>query len=182
MAEISRRLHLVIPIQLTKSTLYAHITPIDTTTFDTFFLPIAKTFSRIYTEGLGIVAGPRVASKLLKLVAEDLGTWEQVRSGLVAEIRRLTNILCLETAGWKLYPFEDAVRNKIIDAEDASEVENAAVFFTLISHMHKRNERELIMTPVAALWGARVELLNCTEYQSSLPTSTSVESIGKKTA
>ena len=67
--KINRKLHLVIPIEQGNKTLYAHSTPVEAETFDNFFLPIAKTFSAIYSEGLGVIAGPRIAAKLLRRVS-----------------------------------------------------------------------------------------------------------------
>ena len=181
-AKISRRLHLVIPITQEGKTLYAHSTPIGAETFDMFFLPIAKTFSAIYTEGLGVIAGPRVAAKLLRRVAESLNQWDEVNTGLVAEIKRLTNVFAPSDTGWKMYPLDDAIRTNIIDKEDGAEVENAIVFFTLAWHMHNRNDREPVIRDAAILWGARTESLNCTDFRDSLQISTNVEPIGKKLA
>lgn len=175
MLEINRKLYLVITIDQGGRTLYAHSTAIDTPTFDTNFMMISKAFSTIYQEGLGLLAGPRVASRLLRQTAANMDTPEAA-SALIGEIHRLTNIFAPDGNQWKLFPFEDAVRAKIIDDEDANDVENAAVFFTLMSHMHRKSERALILAESTKLWGGRVEYLNCTDFHASLPTSTATVS------
>jgi len=178
--KINRKLHLVIPVEQGDKTLYVHSTPVGTETFDMFYLPIAKTFSAIYTEGLGMVAGPRIAAKLLRTVSESLNRWEEVQKGLVAEINRLTNVFSPTDTGWKMIPLDDAIRTNVIDAEDTAEVENAIVFFTLVSLMHNKTEREIVIQGAVKLWGARAELLNCTAFRDSLPILTNSGSIGLK--
>lgn len=170
--KVNRQLHLVIPITQGEKTLFVHSTPVSSEQFDTFFLVIAKTFSAIYAEGLGAVAGPRVAAKLLRRVAESLGEWEDVKVGLVDEIRRMTNVFAPTDKGWQMIPLDDAVTSKLIDKEDASEVENAIVFFTVTWLMHKRTDREEVVTAAASLWGARIDSLSCTAFLDSLRTST----------
>lgn len=181
-AKISRTLHLVIPIEQGDKTLFAHSTPIATETFDAYFLPIAKTFAAIYTEGLGVISGPRVAAKILKTVAESLGQWDEVKQGLMAEIRRLTSVFAPTDKGWDMIPLEEAINKQIIDTDDASEVDNAIVFFTLVWHMHKRTDRAEVISGMASLWGARSESLNSTEFLASLQTSTAAAATGKSAA
>lgn len=180
--KVNRKLHLVLPIAQEGRTLYVHSTPIASETFDAFFLPIAKTFSAIYTEGLGVIAGPRVAAKLLRRVSESLNQWDEVNTGLLAEIKRLTNVFSPSDTGWKMIPLDDAARTNVIDKDDVAEVENAIVFFTLAWHMHNKRDREPVVKDAAVLWGARTEYLNCTDFRDSLPISTNIEPIGKRTA
>lgn len=187
--KINRKLHLVVPVEQGDLTLHVHSTPVDGEIFDDFFLPISKTFSAIYQEGLGVVGGPRVAAKMLKAVAETLGIWDSedpeaktVKRGFMAECHRLTNVFVPGDKGWQMLPFDDAVRTGVIDKDDASEVENAVVFFMLVWLMHRRTERQSVLEGAASLWGARVTSSNCTEYRDSLPTSTPAASSGGKTA
>ena len=61
---INRKLNLVIPIERADgSQIFTHSTPISAEVFDKYFLVIAKTFSAIYSEGLGPLGGPRVAAR-----------------------------------------------------------------------------------------------------------------------
>jgi hypothetical protein len=187
--KVNRKLHLVIPVERGDVTVYVHSTPVGREQFDTFYLPIAKTFAAINGEGLGVLAGPRVAAKLLKSVSERLGIWESdepqaftVKTGLVAEIRRLTNILAPSDNGWVLTPLDDAVKANLLDEEDAAEVENIITFFTVNWLMHSKSVRESVMTSAAELWGGQLTSSSCTEYRASLQTSTTAGSSGENKA
>lgn len=190
-AKINRKLYLVVPIQQGERTLYAHSAPIASETFDAYFLVLAKTFAAIYAEGLGVMAGPRVAARLLRSVAESIGQWEAsdkqpgantVKDGLMRDIRQRTNIFAPTDHGWDMIPLEEAIKKGVIDQEDASEVDNAIVFFTVAWHMHKRTDREEVLSSAALLWGAQLESLGATDFQTSLGTSTTDAGTGKSAA
>jgi hypothetical protein len=178
---IDKHLNFVIPVQGDGVTTYVHSMPIGEDVFDRYFLVISKTFAAIYNEGLGVTAGPRVAAKLLKRVATEMGVWDGadgVQTGLMTEIRRLTNVVAPGPNGWTTFPFQDALGENYLSKGDVSEVENALVFFTVASAMHRRAELESILNGAGSLWGARVEPLNCTEFAASLTTSTATGSSG----
>jgi hypothetical protein len=165
--------------------MFIHSTPISADVFETYFLVIAKTFSAIYSEGLGAIAGPRIADKMLRKVATEMGAWDGpggVSQGLFAEIRRLTNIMVSGGKGWEMLPYEGAQANGTLDATEASEVDAAIVFFTLASAMHKKTELAEILDGAMKLWGARTESLSCTDFRSSLKTSTVRENSGATVA
>lgn len=186
--KINRKLHLVVPIEQGPRTVYIHSTPIDAEVMDVFFLPISKTFAAIYGEGLGIVSGPKVAAHILKAVSQRLEMWESddptavtVKSGVLGEIRRLTNVMAPGADGWQMLTLDDAQRQGVIDAEDAAEVENIITFFTVIWLMQKRSLREQVMEGAAGLWEGQLTPSNATEYRNSLATSTPAGSSGGKT-
>ena len=179
---IDRQLHLVLPVdQPDGGQIFIHATPVSQETFDAYYLVLAKTFAEIHAQGLGVIAGPRVAAKLLADVAREAGTWDGptgVERGLLAEIRRLINVYAPGENGWTLSPFEDARAAGVIDPQDASEGENAVVFFTLSWLMHRRTEREGILQSAVLLWGGQITSSTCTEFRDSLPTLTTDASTG----
>lgn len=188
--KISRNLHLVIPVEQNGVTLHVHSTPLSSEIMDDFFLPIAKAFAAINGEGLGVLAGPKVAARILKAVSERLGIWDSdnpdehktVKSGVVAEIHRLTNVFVPGPTGWQMQPLDDAVRTGAIDKDDAADVENIITFFTVMWLMHKKDVREQTMTSAAELWGGQLTSLNCTGFRASLPTSTTTDGSGANPA
>lgn len=187
--KIDRQLNLVIPIERGDGVrLYAHSTPIDLRIFDAHFAVIAKTFSEIYGEGLGLLAGPRVAAKILRRIAEGLNLWDtpagqpSIRRDLFEEIRRLTNVFAPGEKGWEMLPLDSAAKSGVLDEEDVSEVENFAVFFTVIWRMHKKSDRKVIMEAAALRWGGELTSSNCTAYRDSLPTSTPAANTGASPA
>jgi hypothetical protein len=175
---IDRRLNLVIPIDRDDGlTDYVHSTPISREIFEKYFLVLSKAYAEIYGGGLGVIAGPRVAALLVKKFAAEMGGQyeKEVTDGLIPEIHRLTNVI---VAGVGMVPYQQALDQKRVSDDDAAEVENALVFFTVASHMHKQQDRTGILQGAASLWGAQTTLSNCTEYAASLRTSTPPASIG----
>jgi hypothetical protein len=178
---IDKRLNFVIPIERDDGNFYVHSAPIPRAVYEKYFLVISKTFAAIYTQGLSFVAGPRIASMMVKEIATELGTWdgpEGVEQGLMAEITRLSNIMAPSSDGWKLIPFQTALDRDMLDEEEVSEVINALTFFTVAWHMHRHREREAILTSAAQLWGGQLTSSNTMDFMNSLPTLTSEELIG----
>jgi hypothetical protein len=95
----------------------------------------------------------------------------RVERGFIAEIRRLTNVFLLGEKGWEMVPLEDAKKSGMIDADEASEVDNAIVFFTCASRSHLKSQMAEVRGALA-MWNARTESLSCTEFRNSLQTST----------
>lgn len=180
---INRRLNLVFPVDTDKGEIYIHSTPISREVFERFFLVLSKTFSAIYQEGLNVMAGPRIAMLMLRQIATDMGVWEGqdgVENGLVAEIRRLTNVIIpKEGGGYQIFPYHDVLRQKMLDPDDVSEIEGVLSFFTVVSAMHRPADLVTILAGMGSLWGAQTTSSNSTEYANSLPTSTTVETTGE---
>ncbi|HEY6927217.1 MAG TPA: hypothetical protein VI653_27320 [Steroidobacteraceae bacterium] len=180
---IDKRLNLVIPVYRDDgSRLFVHSTPVSSDLFDTYWEPVGKAFSSIYSGGFGIIGGPRIAAKMLQKVATEMGRWDGpkgVRMGLVAEAHRLTNVLVpREKGGWETVPFDDA-RKTMLDKEDVSEIEGAIAFFTVVSLIHRRTEQAEVLAGAGGLWGAQTTSLDCTAFTNSLTTSTETESSGE---
>lgn len=180
---IDKRLNLVIPVvdDSDKPYAYVHSAPISTEVFDTYFLALARTYSAIFALGLGAVAGPRVADKVLKKTSMDIGIWEGpegVQAGLVSEMHRLTNVVIVGKGGWETVPFGFAKQNKLLNDADIAEVEAAICFFICTASCHPRAKLAEYLDTASSLWGGQTTSLNCTEFANSLPTSTVVVSIG----
>ncbi len=170
---LNEKLHFVVPIYGPDGdtvTAYVHSAPISKETFEAHFMLISKTFSAIHAEGLSIIAGPRVASIMLREIAKQMND-EAGAITLMNEIRRLTNVIMREQGGWNSYPFQDVVDTGRIDEEDIDEVTNGIVFFTVASRMHQRGNRKAFLTGAARLWGALISPLNFTAFVASHQTS-----------
>lgn len=181
--KIDRKLNLVVPIENDGEILYVHSAPISHAVFERYFKVIARTFSELYGGGYGIMSGPRIAAMLLKSVSSEMGVWDGVtgvENGLMSEIRRITNVICLDqNGGWVTIPFHDAaVLHKISD-DDIAEVENAIVFFTLASAMHKKADLPEILGGASKLWGGLATPSSIMEFITGLPTPTQAVSIGE---
>lgn len=183
--KIDAKLNIVIPVESDKGTIYVHSTPISHYVFERYFLTISKAFTAIYAGGLGTIAGPRISMLLLKKTAEDDGDWDGedgVQRGLVAEIRRLSNVI-LPTengGGWQTIPLEVCVSRKILSPEDISEVENAIAFFIISTSMQRRAMLKVTLGGMASIWGVQTTSLGSTEFAGSLTTSTMPVTTGEK--
>ena len=184
--KLNRALNLVIPVERDDGvTIYVHAQPIGREVFETYALPLAKTFAAIVAQGLGTVAGPRVAGLILREIATEMGRWDGpggVQQGLMPEIRRLANVVAPGEKGWTSQPLEDALRAETLGDDDASEVLNALVFFTLSSRMNRRQDLPAVMGAMELLWGAQTSLLDCTAFANSLPISNEIGSSGATVA
>ena len=190
--KINRKLNIVIPLDTDAGTIYIHSMPIAFEVFDKYRLPLARTFAAIYKDGYDVIVGPRVAANILREVAQTtpgasgyLTLWEGpdgVENGLMAEIRRLTNVVVpSENGGWTTVMFHDVItrtRGTTISREDISDVENALVFFTVASWLHRGPMREATLASAASLWGAELTSFSDMEYARSLETSTGAASSG----
>jgi hypothetical protein len=169
---IDKRLNLVIPVERSDgSQIFVHSTPVSSDLFDTYWEPVGKAFSAIYSGGYGIIGGPRIAAKMLEKVSIDMGRWDGpagVKQGLVAEAHRLTNVLMPGKKGWEMIPFDEA-RKTALNKDDVREIEGAIAFFTVASLTHRKAELPEVLNGAARIWGAQIESSDCTEFMNSLP-------------
>lgn len=179
--KVDRKLNLVVPIHRETGSIYVHSTPISYEVFERHFLVIAKTNAAIFDQGLSFTTGPKVAALMLKQHAKNLGIWdgpEGVEIGLMAEIRRLANVIAPSGKGYTALPIDVAVAQGLIDADEVREVEGELVFFTLECCLRKKVQLPMFLAPMHRLCGSLSTPLNATEYAASLPISTKEESTG----
>ena len=189
---IDKRLHLVIPIyeddEGTKIVGWVHSTPLAENIVDRYFMILGQTYSAIFSQGLGMAAGPGHALRVLRHIATTQNIWGDnpttkeigVERGLVEEMRRLTMVAAEANGKWTQLPLGVALDQKVISAEDKAEVENAIVFFTVAYATLNRAQRLEMVMAAADLWGARITSSDFTEWMSSLKTSTGTASSGEK--
>lgn len=180
---IDRHLNLVIPVTREKGEVYVFSTPISRPVFENYFLVLGKTFSEIYQQNLNVIAGPRVAYLMLKRTAQQMGIWEGaegVENGLMNEIRRLSNVLAPGKNGWEMTQYQDALNSKSFSDDEVGEIENQLVFFTVVSHLHKKENVKDILDGLTSLWGTLNTYSSCSEWMHSLQTLTKDENSGAK--
>lgn len=179
-ARISRQLNIVITLETEDGPVYVHSTPVSRETFERYYRPMARAFAMINMIG-AIVAGPKTVVPALRDVASELGVWDGqagVERGLLAEIRRLTNVVMPADSAWRAVPFQEVIDRKLLCDDDLVEAEGAVVFFMLASATQGRAAMETILNGMTSLWGARSTSSNSTEYARSLPISTATGSSG----
>ena len=177
--KISRNLNLIIPVRTEKGNGWIHATPISKEVFKEHFFILSKTFSAIFSEGLGVVAGPRIACLMLERISSDMNIWDGekgVRNTLVNEIIRLANLVCpVEGKGYDTLPLDMALERGIVEFDD---VAGELVFFTCVSSINTPEQTEQMMLAVSGMWNSRTSSLSLTEWIASLPTLKPVASSG----
>ena len=189
---IDKRLHLVVPIYEDNSddspvVAYVHSVPLAEAIVDKYFMVLGQTYNAIFSQGLGFVAGPGHAMRVLRHIAEERGAWHDkdgiagVERGLVEEIRRLTNVAAIDKDGkWNALPLQVALDQGIISKEDKSEVENAIAFFIATCATLNRSQREGVLRAAGEIWGAQISSLDFTGWLNSLRTSTATVNSGER--
>ena len=178
---MNERLHLVVPIYSEDEEtvrMYIHSAPISREVFESSFMLISRTFATIHGSGLGDIAGPRVASLVLRQQATALGDIDGAIS-LMNEIRRLSNVTLRDSGVWTTLPYQEAVTKGLIDGDDMAEAENAIVFFTVASAMLKRQLLKELLPGAVRLWGAQTTSYAFTAFVDSLRTSNAAENTGE---
>lgn len=170
--KLDRKLNLVIPIDTDTGRIFVHSVPVSKTVFDEHWLVLSKTFALIMSQGLSVIAGPRVAYLALKDVAKQMDVWEKVANTLINEIARQTHvIIAVPDKGYQTLPLETVRVKDMIDDDTFSEILGQLVFFTLISTMQTRNQAVMMMESAGGLWGSEITASDCTAFVNSLPTS-----------
>lgn len=200
MLKISENLNLILPIERASDgrKMYVHAMPVSREVFDTYFLVIGQTFTMITAGKLGIVSGPRLAWRLLRKAAMDLGQWEGadgVEQGFMGEVIRMANLVAPPAVaapappgmngygGWEPIPLENALNQGMLDEEDRDMVLNALAFFTVSSlmlprRMNGEDFRKDYLVGASKLWAAQTSSSGLMDFVASLRTSTAAASIG----
>jgi hypothetical protein len=180
--KLDRRLDLVIEIDHgDQGKLYVRHTPIRREVFERHFLVLTRAVAALYEQSVSPVMATRIGLLMLRDCADKLGedVRQSVETTLLPEIWRLTNVIAPSQEGrWTPLPFEKAIAEHTIDSEEAWEVQNAVVFFTAASWVHRRTELETLVYPVLKASGSRIESSSFTDFIGSLPTSTPADNTG----
>lgn len=184
--KVSRSMALVVTVDTEQHGLvHVHSTPVGREVFEQFYKVMGRAWSSIMGGGQGIMSGPRVAALALRDAAEQLGVWDgeedgvnYVKSGLLGEVTRLSNVMIQGPAGWESLPLDTAVRRGLLDADARADVEGELIFFTLAARILKRDQVGSMMEAVGGLWGSQTTSSDATSYLRSLRTSTDSASTG----
>ncbi|EAS2833361.1 hypothetical protein EHB58_09465 [Salmonella enterica subsp. enterica serovar Hull] len=177
--KISRSMNLIIPVETELGNAWVYSTPITKEVYREHFFILGKVFSAIFSEGLGAVAGPRVAYLMLEQIAKDMNVWDGeagVRNTLVNEIIRLSNLVYpVMGKGWESKPLDVALERQVIDLDD---VIGELVFFTCVSSINKPEQAKGLMQSVNGMWNSQTTFLSLTDWIASLPTLKPADSSG----
>ncbi|SAK53582.1 hypothetical protein AWB78_01340 [Caballeronia calidae] len=209
MTQINEAMNLVVPvvtdvvrekkdgqdIETVVVRVWAYHNPIAREVFEANYRVLAATKAALSGRGAAYAmdAGPRIAALTLRdeglRDAEARGrfdangnTIDEAVPALLAEIKRLTNVMVPGSGGWDFMPVETAIAAGKIDAEDWSEAESAIVFFTSHWSMAKKAERARVARSVASVLRASITSSSPMEFAASLPSSTTETTSAKRAA
>ncbi len=179
--KLNEALNLVLPV----GDKQAYHTPISREVFEANYRILAATKAALSSKGVfyQMDAGPRIAALTLRDEArkdaedrgdvDDKGTADDaVAQALLAEIKRLTMVLCPSPKGFDPLPVDAAIQGGHIDADDWREAESAIVFFTCLLSMSAKAHRKAIAQATAGLLKASITSQQPMEVCASLQTST----------
>lgn len=179
---INKKLNLVITVDdASGAKIHVHSTPISREVFETFYEELGLVFTKSFGESGSVhmaISAPQLAYPALKKVGEEKNNWDVIKSGLVNEILRLTNIIYLSDGGWTTVPLEVAVKEEIIDEDSEREVLSSLIFFTAITFVAPKQLVKGFLDMAAALRSWAVTSSSSTEYKNGLLTSTETEITG----
>ena len=163
------------------TTVYVHSAPLGRDAFDRYWKPLSRVYDDIMMERR-FYSAPKVAVKMLRDVATGMGVWDGpmvVENGLMSELRRLTNVMAPANGSWQMIPYADALREKLIDVDDAEAIEGLLVFFTVVWRTAPKHTRREFVSTGAALCDAQTSSLSLSEFAASLPTLSGTVNIGE---
>jgi hypothetical protein len=179
--KLNRKLNLIATIESERGTLHIIAAPIARTVFEDNFMIMCRAYSAVYSNGLGVLTGPRAAALLIKREAKEIG--EEIKGNmLIEEIHRLTNVLAptMNGGGYELMDYNIAVKQGIIDEDAAADIDAAICFFTLALRAGPQRQVQTLLEALGIFWNAETTSLTLTEYMRSLQTSMTTEIIGQK--
>ena len=176
--KLDRSLNIAIPIEQHEGPdIYAHCVPIGREIFEQYYKVCAHAYGMMFAI-TSTIHGPRIAKLALRDAAQLLKQWDDVQANFLAEIYRLTNIVMPDGTGWTTLPYEQARAGNLLTEDDCADLENALVFFTLVSRMELKKDQKKAIESSA--WEVQTTSLNCTEFARSLPILTETANIGAK--
>jgi hypothetical protein len=182
-AKLERDLSIVFTLE---SGAVVYSKPVARSVFEKNYLPLAKLYSSIQAQGL-FYTGMSIAARMLR----DLeASGEADASLLLADIYQRTQLALYiepekegEVGRYEQYMMADAVRKKLIDEDDISEIENFLVFTIAASYLSgSKANAASIMRGILGMRRAQRTSLPLTEFLNSLLTSMQDELSGKKEA
>ncbi|MDF7674743.1 hypothetical protein PT277_05325 [Acetobacteraceae bacterium ESL0709] len=178
---INERLNLVVPLESGKG--YVHCPPLSRDAFALCWKLLARTWSSLESDELGITAGAAVAAFALKEQAEQAGPeGETTYTSLLADINRNATYIGVSDEGFDPIPLSSALKKGWLNEEERAEVENALIFFIVASALLPAKRKKFILDMLNLLRSVDMTSLDATAYKDSLPSLTTGKATGETEA
>ncbi|QDH14155.1 hypothetical protein E3E12_08085 [Formicincola oecophyllae] len=166
---LDERLNLVLPLEGGRG--FVHCQPLDRDVFRHNWRLFAETWSMMENDNLSITAAGAVAAMAMEERAQALGCEEQ-HAAIMAEIGRTARLIAPGPEGYAPLPLATAEKRGLLPADEADEVRNALVFFTVSSAVQPRARQMRTFQLLCLCRAAESTSLGVTAFAASLPTST----------
>lgn len=147
---------------------YLHVTPFPYEVVEENCLLLGNMFSNFISQ-VGGLGSARIAAMMLRKKLKQ----EQELSGssgptIVDDIQRLTTVIYNDNGEWKSSPFDAAMKNDVITADEYRDTEGEIVFFMVSSAIQKKELIAPTVGAVISMYGGQLTSSNATEFRASL--------------
>ncbi|HGE7400764.1 TPA: hypothetical protein ACGBZ1_004202 [Yersinia enterocolitica] len=147
---------------------YIHVTPFPYEVVEENCLLLGNMFSSFISQVGGLGAARIAAMMLRKKIKQDQELSGASGPTIVDDIQRLTTVIYNDNGEWKSSPFDAAMKNGVITAEEYRDTEGEIVFFMVSSAIQKRELIAPTVGAVISMYGGQLTSSNAMEFRASL--------------
>ncbi|EKN3739844.1 TPA: hypothetical protein SK296_004580 [Yersinia enterocolitica] len=167
--KIDKNLNLVSTIKRDSGNpVYLHVTPFPYEVVEENCLLLGSMFSTFISQVGGLGSARIAAMMLRKKIKQDQDLSGASGPTIVDDIQRLTTVIYNDSGEWKSSPFDAAMKNGVITADEYRETEGEIVFFMVSSAIQKKELIAPTVGTVIDMYGGQLTSSNVTEFRASL--------------
>ncbi|EOU3148868.1 hypothetical protein AB8884_19970 [Yersinia enterocolitica] len=147
---------------------YLHVTPFPYEVIEENCLLLGNMFSSFISQVGGLGSARIAAMMLRKKIKQDQDLSGASGPTIVDDIQRLTTVIYNDSGEWKSSPFDAAMKNGVITADEYRGTEGEIVFFMVSSAIQKKELIAPTVGTVIGMYGGQLTSSNATEFRASL--------------
>ncbi|EPT3171747.1 hypothetical protein ACVQFS_004223 [Yersinia enterocolitica] len=147
---------------------YLHVTPFPYEVIEENCLLLGNMFSSFISQVGGLGSARIAAMMLRKKLKQDQELSGSSGPTIVDDIQRLTTVIYNDNGEWKSSPFDAAMKNGVITADEYRDTEGEIVFFMVSSAIQKKELIAPTVGRVIDMYGGQLTSSNATEFRASL--------------
>ncbi|HDL8114534.1 hypothetical protein ABDK05_10285 [Yersinia enterocolitica] len=147
---------------------YLHVTPFPYEVIEENCLLLGNMFSSFISQVGGLGSARIAAMMLRKKLKQDQELSGASGPTIVDDIQRLTTVIYNDNGEWKSSPFDAAMNNGVITADEYRDTEGEIVFFMVSSAIQKKELIAPTVGRVIDMYGGQLTSSNATEFRASL--------------
>lgn len=147
---------------------YLHVTPFPYEVIEENCLLLGNMFSSFISQVGGLGSARIAAMMLRKKLKQDQELSGASGPTIVDDIQRLTTVIYNDNGEWRSSPFDAAMKNGVITADEYRDTEGEIVFFMVSSAIQKKELIAPTVGRVIDMYGGQLTSSNATEFRASL--------------